>query len=88
MYEVAVDVSTSPGFSKRVLAGRRAGMIDGISVVWLPVSDMDKALEFYGDTLGLDIEQQEDDWSMVVAGAVRIGSTAATRRPRAARAAR
>ncbi len=48
-------------------------MIDGISVVWVPVSDMDKALEFYGDTLGLDIEQQEDDWSMVVAGAVRIG---------------
>lgn len=48
-------------------------MIDGISVVWLPVSDMDKALEFYGDTLGLDIEQQEDEWSMVVAGSVRIG---------------
>ena len=48
-------------------------MIDGISVVWVPVSDMDKALEFYGDTLGLDIEQQEDDWSMVVAGSVRIG---------------
>ena len=48
-------------------------MIDGISVVWLPVTDMDRALEFYGDTLGLDIEQQEDDWSMVVAGAVRIG---------------
>jgi predicted enzyme related to lactoylglutathione lyase len=48
-------------------------MIDGISVVWLPVSDMDRALEFYGDTLGLDIEQQEDDWSMVVAGSIRIG---------------
>ena len=48
-------------------------MIDGISVVWLPVSDMDRSLEFYGDTLGLDIEQQDDDWSMVVAGAVRIG---------------
>ena len=48
-------------------------MIDGIAVVWLPVSDMDRALEFYGDTLGLDIEQQEDDWSMVVAGSVRIG---------------
>ncbi len=55
------------------MPGRVAGMIDGISVVWLPVSDMDKSLEFYGDTLGLDIEQQEDDWSLVVAGAVRIG---------------
>ena len=48
-------------------------MIDGISVVWLPVSDMDKALEFYGSTLGLDIEQQEDEWSLVTAGAIRIG---------------
>jgi predicted enzyme related to lactoylglutathione lyase len=48
-------------------------MIDGISVVWLPVSDMDRALEFYGDTLGLDIEEHQDDWSLVVAGATRIG---------------
>ena len=48
-------------------------MIDGISVVWLPVSDMDRSLEFYGSTLGLDIEQQEDEWSMVTAGSVRIG---------------
>ena len=48
-------------------------MIDGIATVWLPVSNMDRALEFYGDTLGLDIEQQEDDWSMVTAGAVSIG---------------
>ncbi len=48
-------------------------MIDGIATVWLPVSDMHKALEFYGETLGLDIEQQEDDWSLVTAGSVSIG---------------
>jgi predicted enzyme related to lactoylglutathione lyase len=51
-------------------------MIDGISVVWVPVTDMDRSLEFYADTLGLDIEHQEDDWSMVVAGAVRVGLNA------------
>ena len=48
-------------------------MIEGIATVWLPVSDMGRALEFYGDTLGLDVEQQDDDWSMVLAGHVRIG---------------
>jgi predicted enzyme related to lactoylglutathione lyase len=48
-------------------------MIDGVSVVWLPVAGIDAALEFYADTLGLDIEQQEDHWALVVAGAVRIG---------------
>ena len=48
-------------------------MIDGVSVVWLPVAGIDRALEFYADTLGLDIEQQEDHWALVVAGAVRIG---------------
>ena len=37
---------------------------DGIATVWLPVTDMGRALEFYGDTLGLDIEQQEEEWSM------------------------
>ena len=45
-------------------------MIDGVSVVWLPVTGIDRALEFYADTLGLDIEQQEDHWALVVAGAV------------------
>ena len=48
-------------------------MIDGIATVWLPVSDMDRALQFYSETLGMDIEQQEEDWSMVHAGAVSIG---------------
>ena len=48
-------------------------MIEGIATVWLPVTDMDRAVEFYGDTLGLDVEQHDDEWSMVVAGHVRIG---------------
>ncbi len=48
-------------------------MIDGIATVWLPVSDMDRALAFYSETLGLDVEQHEDDWSLVTAGSVSIG---------------
>ncbi len=50
-------------------------MIDGVAVVWLPVAGVDRALEFYAGTLGLDIDHQEDHWAMVVAGAVRIGLT-------------
>ncbi len=48
-------------------------MIEGIAAVWLPVTDMDRAVEFYGDTLGLEIEEHDHDWTMVVAGHVRIG---------------
>lgn len=48
-------------------------MIDGIAAVWLPVSDVDRAVDFYGDTLGLDVEHQEDGWAIVAAGHSRIG---------------
>ena len=48
-------------------------MIDGIATVWLPVSDMDRALQFYSETLGMDIEQHQEEWSMVTAGSVSIG---------------
>jgi predicted enzyme related to lactoylglutathione lyase len=48
-------------------------MIEAIAAVWLPVSDVDRAVDFYGDELGLDVEQQEDGWAIVAAGHVRIG---------------
>lgn len=48
-------------------------MIEAIAAVWLPVSDVDRAIDFYGDTLGLEVEQQEDGWAIVTAGHVRIG---------------
>lgn len=50
-------------------------MIAGVGVVWLPVAGIDRALEFYADTLGLDIEQQDDHWAILVSGATRIGLT-------------
>src|SRR3954469_15319083 len=48
-------------------------MANAIATVWLPVTDMDRAVGFYGDTLGLAVEQHDDDWSMLKAGDVRIG---------------
>jgi catechol 2,3-dioxygenase-like lactoylglutathione lyase family enzyme len=48
-------------------------MIEAIAAVWLPVSNVERAVDFYGDELGLDVEQQDDGWAIVTAGHVRIG---------------
>ncbi|MEA2168978.1 MAG: hypothetical protein QOF76_2278 [Solirubrobacteraceae bacterium] len=48
-------------------------MIEALAAVWLPVTDVVRAVDFYGDTLGLEVEQQEDDWAIVAAGHVRVG---------------
>ena len=46
---------------------------DGVAVVWFPVSDMDRAVSFYQDTLGLKLEQREDQWAELTANKLRIG---------------
>lgn len=51
-------------------------MIQGISALWLPVSDMQRAVAFYRDSLGLQVLEQHDDWSEVTAGDQRIGLNA------------
>jgi predicted enzyme related to lactoylglutathione lyase len=48
-------------------------MIMGVAAVWLPVTDMGRAVAFYGDTLGLDVTEHDDDWSEVDANGLRIG---------------
>jgi predicted enzyme related to lactoylglutathione lyase len=48
-------------------------MIKGVAAVWLPVTDMARAVEFYGQTLGLDVREHDDDWSEVDANGLRIG---------------
>lgn len=48
-------------------------MIDSISAVWLPVTDMDRSISFYRDKLGLDVVQQEGGWTEVTAGDQIIG---------------
>ncbi len=51
-------------------------MVQGISVVWLPVTDIGRAVDFYGQTLGLSVSQQQDEWAEVEAGDVKIGLNA------------
>ena len=51
-------------------------MIKGISAVWLPVSDMGRAVKFYGEALGLAVTEHDDDWSEVEVDGLRIGLNA------------
>jgi len=48
-------------------------MIKGVAAVWLPVTDMQKAVSFYGETLGLEVTEHDGDWSEVDANGVKIG---------------
>lgn len=50
--------------------------IAGTSVVWLPVSDMGRAIELYRDRLGLREQQNEGEWAELDAGGLRIGLNA------------
>jgi predicted enzyme related to lactoylglutathione lyase len=56
-------------------------MVAGISVVWLPVTDVGRSITFYRDQLGLEQLQREDDWAQLDAHGVRIGLNA-TESPR------
>lgn len=51
-------------------------MASGVATVWVPVTDMGRAVAFYGDTLGLTVKDQGDDWSEVDAGGLMIGLNA------------
>jgi predicted enzyme related to lactoylglutathione lyase len=48
-------------------------MLKGIATVWLPVTDMGRAVSFYRDSLGLDVVEHDGDWTEVTAGDQRIG---------------
>ena len=48
-------------------------MIKGVAAVWLPVTDMHRAVSFYGDTLGLPVTEHDSDWSEVDANGLKLG---------------
>ena len=51
-------------------------MASGVASVWVPVDDMERAVGFYRDVLGLGIKQQQDEWTEVEANGVMIGLNA------------
>lgn len=51
-------------------------MVHGVANVWVPVTDMSRAVRFYGETLGLRAVQQDDAWSEFDANGLRVGLNA------------
>jgi predicted enzyme related to lactoylglutathione lyase len=47
-------------------------VVSDTSIVWLPVTDIDQAVQFYTD-LGLQAVNTDGDWAEVRAGQLRIG---------------
>ena len=48
-------------------------MLRGVAVVWLPVGDIERAKDFYRDTLGLVIKNEDGPWAEVDANGLTIG---------------
>ena len=48
-------------------------MLEGVAVVWMPVQDIERAKGFYGNTLGLEITNEDGDWAEVDANGLTIG---------------
>ena len=51
-------------------------MASGVATVWMPVENMSRAVRFYGQTLGLSVKSEGDDWSELDANGVSIGLNA------------
>ncbi|WP_422743328.1 VOC family protein [Mycobacterium sp. WMMD1722] len=51
-------------------------MADGVATVWVPVDDMERAVQFYGQTLGLDVKKNSDEWTELDANGLSIGLNA------------
>ena len=51
-------------------------MVQGVSVIWFPVTDMDRAVKFYGETLGLDEVRNEGEWAELETGGLKVGLNA------------
>ena len=51
-------------------------MIEGLATVWVPVEDMGRAIGFYRDSLGLEVQDHDGDWAEVTANDLTIGLNA------------
>jgi len=51
-------------------------MVQGVATVWVPVQDMQRAIGFYGETLGFSVTEQDGEWAEVDANGLTIGLNA------------
>ena len=57
-------------------------MVEGVANVWVPVEDIERAFDFYRDTLGFSVIKRDGPWAEVDANGLNIGSTAGSLRGR------
>ena len=50
--------------------------VKGVAAVWVPVADMERAIAFYRDALGLQVTQEDETWAQADANGVMIGLNA------------
>jgi predicted enzyme related to lactoylglutathione lyase len=48
-------------------------MLKGLSTLICEVDDMDRAVSFYRDLLGFEVEMTHPEWSSLLVGGVKIG---------------
>ena len=48
-------------------------MIQGVSNIWMPVEDMERAVDFYQNKLNLPMVKQDGNWAEFEADGLRIG---------------
>jgi catechol 2,3-dioxygenase-like lactoylglutathione lyase family enzyme len=48
-------------------------VIKGVANVWVPVEDVERALDFYQNTLGFSVIKQDGPWAEVDANGLNIG---------------
>lgn len=61
-------------------------MIIGVQDVYYEVVDMKRALAFYRDVLGLRVTDEDEDWSSLEVGGLRVGLDTTEGRPTSGRA--
>lgn len=57
-------------------------MLEGVANVWVPVQDVDRALDFYQNILGFSLVKRDGPWAEVDASGLNIGLNG--REPRSA----
>jgi catechol 2,3-dioxygenase-like lactoylglutathione lyase family enzyme len=48
-------------------------VVKGVVNVWVPVEDIERALDFYQNTLGFSVIKRDDPWAEVDANGLNIG---------------
>jgi catechol 2,3-dioxygenase-like lactoylglutathione lyase family enzyme len=48
-------------------------MLRGVANVWVPVQDVERALDFYENTLGFEVIKRDGPWAEIDASGLNIG---------------